>query len=189
MKLTVFAKVLIAIAILGFLGAAIWQFGLKERFGSGSTGNRDSQTSESVSNTVEAVENDANNKGGGLRLPFGKKGGEGPLGSADNPLKVSIVSFHGYAPAIVANGNSLTTRDNSIFANNNVNVEFIIQDDIPTLSTIFESDTAHCAWRTSDFWAQEQPNLRNAGLDAKAIMVVDNTQGADAIIALSLIHI
>ncbi|MGR9108839.1 MAG: OmpA family protein, partial [Gammaproteobacteria bacterium] len=47
----------------------------------------------------------------------------------------------------------------------------------------FESNTAQCAWRTSDFWAQEQPNLRNAGLDARAVMVVDNTQGADAVIA------
>ena len=64
-----------------------------------------------------------------------------------------------------------------------VNVEFIIQDDIPTLTTIFESGTAQCAWRTSDFWAQEQPNLRNSGHDGRAIMIVDNTQGGDAIIA------
>ena len=98
--------------------------------------------------------------------------GSGALGSAGNPLKVSIVSFHGYAPALVANGNSLTTQPGSLFEQNGVNVEFIIQDDIPTLPTIFGSDTAHCAWRTSDFWAQEHPNLRNAGYDAKAVMVV-----------------
>jgi outer membrane protein OmpA-like peptidoglycan-associated protein/ABC-type nitrate/sulfonate/bicarbonate transport system substrate-binding protein len=107
----------------------------------------------------------------------------GALGSAGNPLKVSIVSFHGYAPALVANGNSLVTRPGALFEQNGVTVEFIIQDDIPTLSTIFGSDTAHCAWRTSDFWAQEHPNLRNAGHDGKAIVVVDNTQGADAVIA------
>ena len=47
-----------------------------------------------------------------------------------------------------------------------LNVEFVINDDIPTLTTLFESKAAHCAWRTSDFWAQEQPNLRNAGHDA-----------------------
>jgi outer membrane protein OmpA-like peptidoglycan-associated protein len=62
-------------------------------------------------------------------------------------------------------------------------VQFIIQDDIPTLSTIFESNTAQCAWRTSDFWAQEQPNLRNAGHDGRAVVIVDNTQGGDAIVA------
>ena len=111
------------------------------------------------------------------------EGDGGALGTSSNPLKVSIVSFHGYAPALVANGNSLTTQPGSIFEKAGVNVEFVIQDDIPTLSTIFTSEAAHCSWRTSDFWAQEHPNLRNAGLDAKAIVVVDNTQGADAIIA------
>lgn len=110
-------------------------------------------------------------------------GSAGALGTEASPLKVSIVSFHGYAPALLANGNSLKTKPGSIFAKEGTNVEFIIQDNVPTLTEIFESGTAQCAWRTSDFWAQEHPNLRNAGLDAKAIMVVDNTQGGDAIIS------
>jgi outer membrane protein OmpA-like peptidoglycan-associated protein/ABC-type amino acid transport substrate-binding protein len=105
------------------------------------------------------------------------------LGSTSNPLKVSIVSFHGYAPALVANGNSLTTQPGSLYAQANMNVSFVINDDVPTLTTLFEAGTAQCAWRTSDFWAQEQPNLRNAKHDARAVMVVDNTQGGDAIIA------
>lgn len=102
--------------------------------------------------------------------------------SAD-ALNVSIVSFHGYAPGIVANGGALKTQAGSIFANLGVKVNFVIQDNVPTLSEIFESNTAQCAWRTSDFWAQEQPNLRNAGHDGRAVMIVDNTQGGDAIIA------
>jgi outer membrane protein OmpA-like peptidoglycan-associated protein/ABC-type nitrate/sulfonate/bicarbonate transport system substrate-binding protein len=106
----------------------------------------------------------------------------GRLGSASNPLRVSLVSFHGYAPALVANGNSLKTQPGSIFAKLGVNVEFVINDDIPTLTTLFESKSAQCAWRTSDFWAQEQPNLRNSGHDARAMLIVDNTQGADAVI-------
>jgi outer membrane protein OmpA-like peptidoglycan-associated protein/ABC-type amino acid transport substrate-binding protein len=105
------------------------------------------------------------------------------LGTTANPLKVSIVSFHGYAPALVANGNSLTTQAGSIYANAGLNVNFVVNDDVPTLTTLFEGGTAQCAWRTSDFWAQEQPNLRNAKHDAKAVVVVDNTQGGDAIIA------
>jgi len=180
MKLTVFAKILIAIAILGFLGAAFWQFGLRDMM----TGDKGStSTSSSADGSQVAADAAAEKKGSGFKLPFGNSEPKGPLGSDGNPLKVSIVSFHGYAPALVAAGNSLTTRPGSIFANKGVNVEFVIQDDIPTLSTVFESGAAHCAWRTSDFWAQEQPNLRNAGLDAKAVMVVDNTQGADAVIA------
>lgn len=102
---------------------------------------------------------------------------------ANDSLRVSIVSFHGYAPALVANGNSLTTKSGSIFANMGADVELVLQDNVPTLTEIFTSGTAQCAWRTSDFWAQEHPNLRNAGLDAQAVMVVDNTQGGDAIIA------
>lgn len=105
------------------------------------------------------------------------------IGTPKNPLKVSIVSFHGYAPALVANGKSLTTQPGSIYESKGLDVKFVIQDDVPTLATIFESGAAQCAWRTSDFWAQEQPNLRNAGLDGKAVVVVDNTRGGDAIIA------
>lgn len=161
-RLTPVAKGLIVLIILAGAGAAAWHLGLKDQFG-GDDGGGSSGS--------------ADGSGGG-----GEQAG-GPIGTPGNPLKVSIVSFHGYAPALYANGKSLTTQPGSIMANNGVNVEFVIQDDIPTLATIFESGAAHCAWRTSDFWAQEQPNLRNNGLDGRAIMVVDNTQGADAIIA------
>lgn len=117
---------------------------------------------------------------GNVVAPSGDKGA---VGTSSNPLKVGIVSFHGYAPALLANGNSLTTKPGSIFAKKGVNVEFVIQDNVPTLTETFTAGSAHCSWRTSDFWAQEQPNLREAKLDGRAIMVVDNTQGADAIIA------
>ncbi|MBX2800268.1 MAG: OmpA family protein [Myxococcales bacterium] len=163
-KLTPLAKGLITVTILTVTAALAWQLGLKNLV----SGDSDGTTAD----------NPRPKPGGGL---FGG-GPSGPLGSDGNPLKVSIVSFHGYAPALVANG-GLTTRSGSIYDELGTNIEFVIQDDIPTLTTIFESETAHCAWRTSDFWAQEHPNLRNTGLDARAVMVVDNTQGADAIIA------
>jgi outer membrane protein OmpA-like peptidoglycan-associated protein/ABC-type nitrate/sulfonate/bicarbonate transport system substrate-binding protein len=159
-KLTPLSKGLIAVAIVAVAGAAAWQLGLKDLV-TGDPGPADPSDGPT----------------------FDEDGPKAALGSEDNPLKVSIVSFHGYAPALVANGNSLTTQPGSIMAKNGVHVEFVIQDDVPTLTTIFASDTAQCAWRTSDFWAQEQPNLRGAGYDGRAIMVVDNTQGADAIIA------
>ena len=164
-KLTPLAKVLIAVAILAVTGAAAWHLGLKNLMGGG----------------------DEEGGGGEGTGPVAGEGGggpaSGPLGSGGNPLKVSIVSFHGYAPALLANGKALRTTSGSTFDRNGVQVEFVIQDDIPTLTTIFESGAAHCAWRTSDFWAQEQPNLRNSGHDGRAVVVVDNTQGADAVIA------
>lgn len=167
-KLTPFAKLLIGAIVLVGSGSVLWNL-YKNRKADGGD--------EGAAATAQAD--------GGKPVATGSNAGkgDGPLGSSDNPLKVSIVSFHGYAPALVANGQSLKTESGSLFDREGLNVEFVIQDDIPTLSTIFEAGTAQCAWRTSDFWAQEQPNLRNSGHDAKAVMIVDNTRGADAIIA------
>ena len=170
-QLTPLAKGLVTVIVLAAAASAAWNFGLKERFG---------QSGDSAQSGQPAVESAAG--GSTLGKIFGGGGGGG-LPVAGKPLKVSIVSFHGYAPALVANGNSLTTQPGSIYAQKGANIEFVIQDDIPTLSTIFESGAAQCAWRTSDFWAQEQPNLRNAKLDARAVMIVDNTQGGDAVIS------
>lgn len=183
-SLTPLAKGLITITILGGATAAVWHLGLKDMV----SGVRSGDTE--ISANTDGGDGSTEDAGGPDAAPAPKpmsksKSGKtsGPLGSAGNPLKVSIVSFHGYAPAIVANGKSLTTQPGSIYSKEGLNVELIIQDDIPTLTTIFESGTAHCAWRTSDFWAQEQPNLRNSGHDGRAVMIVDNTQGGDAIIA------
>ncbi len=165
-KLTPFAKLLIGAIVLVGSGSVLWNL-YKHR------------KTEGGDDTVAAAQGSASTASSGTSA--GK--GDGPLGSSGHPLKVSIVSFHGYAPALVANGQSLTTQPGSLYDKEGLNVEFVIQDDIPTLATIFEAGTAQCAWRTSDFWAQEQPNLRNSGHDAKAVMIVDNTRGADAIIA------
>lgn len=155
-RLTPLSKGLLAVAVLALAAAAIWHLGLKSWFG-GSSSSGSSMTAEQSLSV--------------------------PLGTPENPLKVSIVSFHGYAPGLLANGKSLKTKADSIYAKTGVSVEFVIQDDIPTLATIFEAGAAQCAWRTSDFWAQEQPNLRNSGHDGRAVMIVDNTQGADAVIS------
>lgn len=167
-KLTPFAKLLIGAIVLVGSGSVLWNLYKNRKAEGGDEGG------------VAAAQTDGG-KTSSAAAYAGK--GDGPLGSAGNPLKVSIVSFHGYAPALVANGQSLKTRSGSIFDKEGLNVEFVIQDDIPTIATIFEAGTAQCVWRTSDFWAQEQPNLRNSGHDAKAVMIVDNTRGADAIIA------
>lgn len=169
-KLTPLAKGILTVAIVATAASLAWNLGLGEKI-KGLSKSDSSGTSESVatdSDVAKSTDNDAVS---------------GDIGSKGKPLKVSLVSFHGYAPALVANGNSLTTEAGSIYDKEGLNVEFVIQDDIPTLSTIFEAGTAQCAWRTSDFWAQEQPNLRNAGMDGKAVMIVDNTRGADAVIA------
>jgi outer membrane protein OmpA-like peptidoglycan-associated protein/ABC-type nitrate/sulfonate/bicarbonate transport system substrate-binding protein len=166
-------KLLLLLIGLGALASIGWNFFLKDRFGGGI-----------ADKPVAVTAGKENSAPAPQPAPAAKPApqGTGALGSATNPLRVSLVSFHGYAPALVANGNSLKTQAGSIYADLGVNVEFVINDDIPTLTTLFESKAAQCAWRTSDFWAQEQPNLRNSGHDAKAIVIVDNTQGGDAVI-------
>ncbi|MEO8023098.1 phosphate ABC transporter substrate-binding/OmpA family protein [Polaromonas sp.] len=162
-KMTGLTKGLLATIALGLIGSVGWNFFLKDKLAS------DGAKTQAVAA--------GDSKAAAPRPSSGK------LGSPGNPLRVSLVSFHGYAPALVANGNSLRTQPGSIYAQQGLNVEFVINDDIPTLTTLFESKAAQCAWRTSDFWAQEHPNLRNSGHDAKAVVIVDNTQGADAVIA------
>lgn len=167
MKLKPAGKAVIAITILALVITAAWFLGLKDVI-QGAGG--DPATATTTGDPPMS---------GGL---FGG-GTSGALGSDGNPLKVSIVSFHGYAPALVANGGALQTRPGSIYAQQGVSVEFLLQDDIPTMATSFGSGTAHCSWRTVDFFAQEHPGLRGAGFDGKMVMVVDNTRGGDAIIA------
>lgn len=169
-KMTGLTRGILALIGLGLVGSVAWNFFLKDKLsGAGDVSAPHTASAKPSASTASA--------------PAGKPtAASGKIGSATNPLKVSLVSFHGYAPALVANGNSLKTKPDSIYARAGVNVEFLINDDIPTLTTLFESKAAQCAWRTSDFWAQEHPNLRNSGHDAKAVLVVDNTQGADAVI-------
>ncbi len=104
-KLTPLAKGLIALTILSITAAAAWQLGLKDIVLGGPEGS-------------DPVSGNSGGNSGGNNGSSGNNGGGsgGALGSAGNPLKVSIVSFHGYAPALVANGNSLTTKPGSLFA-------------------------------------------------------------------------
>ncbi len=169
-KMTGLTRGILALIGLGLVGSVAWNFFLRDKLSGRVDAVAPHATSAKVSNADATT------------VATKPTAASGKIGGATNPLKVSIVSFHGYAPALVANGNSLKTKANSIYARAGLNVEFVINDDIPTLTTLFESKTAQCAWRTSDFWAQEHPNLRNAGHDARAVLVVDNTQGADAVI-------
>lgn len=161
-QMTGLTKALLALTALGAIGSAAWHLVVKDK--------------------VQGSGSDTAITAPGQASPAAASR-EGALGSASNPLRVSLVSFHGYAPAVLANGNSLKTAAGSIYERLGLHVEFVINDDIPTIPTLFEAKSAQCVWRTSDFWAQEHPNVRNAGHDGKAILIVDNTQGGDAVIA------
>ena len=174
MKLTTTGKALIIFTIVGALGGILYQFDFSQPTAKEQKiVQAPAQVTQAQAQPVQPVQ---------VAQPTVQKAVSGEIGTKNNPLKVSIVSFHGYAPGLIANG-GLKTVSESINAKNGLSLEYLIQDDVPTLSTLFSGNIAQCAWRTSDFWAQEHPNLRNAKGDAKAVMVVDNTQGGDAVIA------
>jgi len=135
-KLTGLTKGLLALIGVGIIGSVGWNFFLKDKLG------KDAGNKPTASTSAPAA-----------------RSGSGPLGSASNPLRISIVSFHGYAPALVANGNSLTTQPGSIYAHQGINVEVVINDDIPTLTTLFEAKAAQCAWRKN--------HLRSRGIERR----------------------
>lgn len=169
MKLKAGGKLLIVALIVGLVGVGVSKSGLLDEAQTVAA----AANATATANTVAVAEK--------TEAPTAVPPQSGAVGSKSNPLRVSIVSFHGYAPGLLANG-GLKTASNSINQKNGVAVEYLIQDDMPTLSTSFAANT-HCSWRTSDFWAQEHPNLRNAKGDGKAVVIVDNTQGGDAVIA------
>lgn len=160
MRLTPLAKGLISAMILGAAGFGVWS-----TIGKGGD-----------------VVTKGHDDGAPSPWTLRQRRADAPLGSESNPVKVSIVTFTGYAPLLVANGSSLKTQTGSIYDEQDVFVEALLQDDVPSLTSLFEGGIAHCAWRTSDAVPMELANLRNAGHDARVVMAVDNTRGADAIV-------
>ncbi len=160
MTLTPLAKGLISVLILGAAGFGVWN----------------------VIGKGDPVGGDPNEEEPSSSWTLRKKSAQAPLGSESNPVRVSIVTFTGYAPLLVANGDSLETQAGSIYAEQGLSVKALLQDDVPSLASLFEGDVAHCAWRTSDAVPLELANLQNAKHDARVVMAVDNTRGADAIV-------
>jgi outer membrane protein OmpA-like peptidoglycan-associated protein/ABC-type nitrate/sulfonate/bicarbonate transport system substrate-binding protein len=175
-KLTNLSKGLIAMALLCGMGSSAFFVVTNFIIDDGSSTDDDGPGADAGSDSTDPEPK-------GLLGGLFDKTPDGPLGTPGNPIKMSIVSFTGYAPALLANGGSLTTKAGSIFAESGIDVEFVLQDNIPTLAENFGSGTTHCAWRTIDFWAQEHPGLQASGYDARMVAIVDNTRGADAIVA------
>lgn len=172
-RLTPLGKTILSLTILSAVGALAWHLGVKDLVGK--AGAKNNGGDSPVAGT--APSNDAQ------PTPTASPSGLAGLGSKTNPLKVSFVEFTGYAPGLVANGNQLVTAAGSIYERLGVHVEVLIQNDVPQLATGFGAGAFHCAWRTIDFWAQEHPGLRKGGFDGKMVMVVDNSRGADKLVA------
>lgn len=179
-QLNGFAKLLIALMVFGIIGVSLRLTVFSDAGSGDGSGEVAEVESATVNENGEVVVDSNSPTSPNTASPA--RSNAGPLGSPGNPLRVSLVSFHGYAPALIANGSSLTTQPGSVFAELGLNVEFLLNDDIPTSATLFATNEAQCVWRTFDFWSQEQPGLRGADLDGRMVIAVDNTRGSDAIV-------
>ena len=181
-------KALMGVVVVSGLVAAGWHLGYKPYAAKQASIAASQPAVVAQANTPAAAPAAPAPKSSGFSMPSlgGAKTNApaaGSIGSASNPLKISFLSFHGYAPGLIANGGAMDTMSGSINERNGVNVKFNMQDDFPDLTTIWESGSGNCTVRTSDFWAQIQPNLRNTNHDGKVVMLMSNTRGGEAIIA------
>ena len=106
--------------------------------------------------------------------------GQGTLG---RPLRVGIVTWPGYAGGIVANNGFKPNKDCIYWSKHNLQVEFLLVEDVDVRNKAFAGGTLDIVWSTVDFWANELPAFTKNGLKARAIMQVDWSRGGDAIVA------
>src|SRR5688500_17585788 len=97
-KLTPLAKGLVTLVILGGTAAAAWHLGLRELVqGTPAAGDGTAATTPG-STTPGSTPAASTPSTPAASTPANRPAAGGALGSPGNPVKVSIVSFHGYAP-------------------------------------------------------------------------------------------
>lgn len=102
------------------------------------------------------------------------------------PLRVGIRSSPGFAAGIVANQGLKANQSCIFWKNHGLQVEFVLMDDPEVRRKALSkgaADGVDIVWSTIDRLANELPGLNHEGINARAIMVVDWSRGADSIVA------
>ncbi len=194
MKLTPFARMFIALVILGVLGYTGYHYygdKLKDWSNKGQGGERADKKGGDA--TTGANRDDFN----GLKKaadPDRNTGVTGVTGAAvspgklGRPLVVGINTWAGHAPGIVANG-GLEPDPKSIYKTRyGVDVKFVLLEDPQAKLTAFVKGDIDVMWDTVDSWAREASTLAETGISAKAIIQEDWSRGGDGIVALKTIN-
>ncbi|MEY2520798.1 MAG: hypothetical protein QOF24_2557 [Verrucomicrobiota bacterium] len=106
-------------------------------------------------------------------------------GLLGRPLRVSVVSWPGYAGGIVANNGFKPTKDCIFWNGHKLLVELVLLEDVDARAKAFArggENGIDIMYSTVDFWANEGVGFSNNGVDARAIMQVDWSRGGDAIV-------
>lgn len=114
--------------------------------------------------------------------PYSLDSDQGLLG---RPLRVSVVSWPGYAGGIVANHGFKPNKDCIFWNGHKLLVELVLLEDVDARAKAFArggENGIDIMYSTVDFWANEGVGFSNNGVDARAIMQVDWSRGGDAIV-------
>lgn len=112
-------------------------------------------------------------------------GVSGDSGLLGRPLRVSVVSWPGYAGGIVANGGFEPNKHCIFWDKHRLLVELILLEDVDARAKAFARGGERgidIMYSTVDFWANELSGFLNNDVKARAIMQVDWSRGGDAIV-------
>lgn len=194
-KLTPFAKIFVAVVVLGVIGFTSYYW-FKDDIrcwsnpeaegcgGGGETADGDGQTGNQV--TPEDFAGLANAPADPDRnAPHNVQAANVGTGRLDRPLRVGINTWAGHAPGIVANAGLAAGNANSIYVrNHNLQVELVIMDDPAAKLAAFQSGQIDIMWDTVDSWAREASVLAANGKRGRAIIMEDWSRGGDGIAAI-----
>jgi ABC-type amino acid transport substrate-binding protein len=201
-KLTPFAKVFIALVVVGVIGVSSWYWfkvdircwSNPEAEGCGGGGataaNDDANADESHDVGAQDFADIANAPADPDRNAHANvQAAQVGSGKLNRPLRVGINTWAGHAPGIVANGGLRPGNANSIYMRaHNLQVELTIMDDPAAKLAAFQSGQIDVMWDTVDSWAREAAVLEQNDHHGRAVIMEDWSRGGDGIAAIGNIH-
>lgn len=187
MKLTPFAKAVVTVVILAFLGVLAYQFqGDKLReWATGNTGVGGGR--ETIEKTdFGGLENipadpDRNARVTGVES---KTIGSGKL---NRPLVVGINTWAGHAPGIVFNGGMDPNPASQWKKDYGLDVKFVLLEDPAAKLAAFKKGDVDIMWNTVDNWAREASVLAEGTIRGKSILLQDWSRGGDGVVSVNTI--
>lgn len=155
-RLTTFSKLLITILIL--LGV----FFAFNYFTTGSLFPDRSNTNGTTSTTTTSPRNNNNNS------------------SSDRPIRIGVVTWGGYAGGQYFNEGFAASSQSRFKKEYGIDVEFVLNDDVPASLTAWKNDEIDLHWYTIDAFPTILPELE--AFDPVVLFQADWSRGGDAIV-------
>ena len=158
-RLTTFSKLLITILILLGVFFAFNFFTTGELFPDRST------TNAGGDNTEDRYRRDSGSSGSS---------------SSDRPIRIGVVTWGGYAGGQYFNEGFAATSQSRFKKEYGIDVEFVLNDDVPASLTAWKNDEIDLHWYTIDAFPTILPELES--FDPVVLWQADWSRGGDAIV-------